>query len=286
MAIDEKYMAGEFYTLLTNNETGKVAMMAATQKKRQLDTILAHFQDQRFEVKTLTRDLSPTYDWVGRINFMAATHVADKFHVLRQLFDSLEAVRIYYRQQLLAEKRKQQEQIHAQANQNQSPKTVGNQDKRLENGETSLELLARSIYLLYKKKDNWSVNQRERAEVLFKHYPQIQKAYELSMSFRKWYSKDYISTKKDKQSVLANRHTRQNQLNDWYNQVELAKVPEMLNFKALVQRNQGIILNYFINGDTNAKAEALNGTIKKIITRNVNTRNIDFAHFRLKNFLS
>ena len=39
MALDEKYIAGEYYSLLTNNITGKVAMMASAHTKRELDEI-------------------------------------------------------------------------------------------------------------------------------------------------------------------------------------------------------------------------------------------------------
>ena len=282
MAIDEKYIAGEFYTLLTNNQTGKVAVMAATHKKHELDTIFSYLGDKRFDVKTLTRDLSQTYEWVGRTNFMAAYHVADKFHVIRQLFESLQSIRIFYRQELLAQQRKLQEQRKNSENESKSkPKDI-----ELENGETHMELLARSIYLLYKQSSQWTDNQRNRAIVLFKQYPQIENAYHLAMAFRSWYSKDFICFEKERQAISDNRKSRLSLLENWYLQVDQANVPEMLNFKALVIRHQGVILIYFIKGDTNARAEALNSFIQKIISNNLNTRNLDFSHFRLKNYLS
>lgn len=287
MALDEKYIAGEYYSLLTNNITGKVAMMAATHTKRELDNIVSALGDKRWEVRTLTRDLSQTYEWLGREHFMNAYHVADKFHVVRQLYEALQDVRVFYRQQLLSEKRKQQEQVRNNPQLNQ--KGTKSRDTLLENGETRAELLARSIHLLYKKSKDWSFTQTNRATVLFKLYPEIEKAYHVAMSFREWYSKDniYKGNYEDAKTGLKHRRLVQEQkLNQWYMEVEIANVPEMLNFKALVQRHQGVILNYFIKGETNAKAEALNNIIQKIITNNVNTRNIDFAHFRLKNFLS
>ena len=42
-------------------------------------------------------------------------------------------------------------------------------------------MLARSIYLLYKKESLWTQSQRIRAEILFKEYPDIKKGYYLSM---------------------------------------------------------------------------------------------------------
>ena len=47
MAVDEKYINGEFYTLLTNGETGKIAMMAATTKAAQLAKAMPVFADKR-----------------------------------------------------------------------------------------------------------------------------------------------------------------------------------------------------------------------------------------------
>ncbi len=49
------------------------------------------------------------------------------------------------------------------------------------NGDTRKQLLARSIYLLYKKESLWTQSQRIRAEILFKEYPDIKKGYYLSM---------------------------------------------------------------------------------------------------------
>ena len=154
MAIDEKHINGKFYTILSNNETGKVALMAATHTKQQLDKVMVHFGMKRFEVRTLTRDLSNTYDWVGREHFMNACHVADKFHILVHLFDALHDVRIFYRQQLLTKKRMEQ-----QARKQGIPKNEKKPAKEstLKNGDTRSELLARSIYLLWVSIKSWGV---------------------------------------------------------------------------------------------------------------------------------
>ena len=49
------------------------------------------------------------------------------------------------------------------------------------NGDTRKQLLARSIYLLYKKESLWTQSQRIRAEILFKEYPDIKKGYYLDV---------------------------------------------------------------------------------------------------------
>ncbi|MEN9448215.1 MAG: hypothetical protein RJA25_1505 [Bacteroidota bacterium] len=51
----------------------------------------------------------------------------------------------------------------------------------LENGETKKQLLARSLYLLYKRENKWTNNQKERAEILFKIYLDLKIAYQLTI---------------------------------------------------------------------------------------------------------
>jgi len=54
----------------------------------------------------------------------------------------------------------------------------------------------------------------------------------------------------------------------WYSEVEKENVLEMENFSSLVERYEGLILNYFVNGDTNAVAEAMNSKVQRMITLN------------------
>ena len=49
----------------------------------------------------------------------------------------------------------------------------------LKNGDTLKQLLARSKYLLYKLRGKWTKSQSNRAETLFKKYPDLEKAYKL-----------------------------------------------------------------------------------------------------------
>ena len=76
MSVDEKYINGEFYTLLTNGQTGKIALMASTTKTALLSQSMRKFGDKLFCVKILTRDLASNYDWFSRENFMNAAQVA------------------------------------------------------------------------------------------------------------------------------------------------------------------------------------------------------------------
>jgi hypothetical protein len=72
------------------------------------------------------------------------------------------------------------------------PKIFFYKEQRLENGETSLELLSRSRYLLFKFPYQWNRMQQVRAKVLFSLCPEIEQVYHLSCQFRNFLSKKNI----------------------------------------------------------------------------------------------
>ena len=287
MAIDEKQIGEEMHTVLSNRDTGKVAMLAGTLKAKELRLLTTHFQGKGFEVRTITRDLSNSYDWFCRTAFPNAGHVADKFHIIKNLLDACQDVRVRYRQEILRDKRLKYEQHKKQeAQRKEQCKLEGKRftkkkfkytEQKAENDETRLELLARSRFLLFKFENQWTKSQSQRASALFKLYPEIEQAYKISCRFRQWYKKQNV----------GNDPTMLNlDLNLWYRKVEQADIEEMLNFKSLVERNEGIIKRYFVKGDTNAIAENINGKIKRFISINQGTRDREFFYFRLKNYFA
>jgi transposase len=286
MAVDEKYIHGEFYTLLTNGQTGKIALMASTTKNALLSQAMRKFEDKRFNVKVLTRDLAINYDWFGRENFMNAAQVADKFHVLKHAFEALQDLRIYYRQKLLTQRREAYEAYKIKKK--SSPElNFEYTETKLSNKETHRQLLARGQYLLYKKRNDWSDSQAQRAKQLFMHYPDIEVAYDLICQFRAWYSADHIINQdQDKASKIPALKVINQNLDRWIQNVSLADISEIQNFKSLVERNRGCIVNYFLTAATNAIAEANNNIIQTFIRANRGTRNLDFFYFRLSQFLS
>ena len=107
MGIDEKTINGTCYTILSNRQTNKIALMAATLKSDYLmQLIVKHFTVEKcMEVKSLTRDMAENYNWLGRQAFMNAYHVIDKFQVVKNILEQLQAIRIRYRQEELAKRR-------------------------------------------------------------------------------------------------------------------------------------------------------------------------------------
>lgn len=137
----------------------------------------------------------------------------------------------------------------------------------MENGETLLEILARSRYLLYKYPIQWNKYQKRRAEILFYSYPQIHQTYLLCNQFR-----NLMST------INIGKHFLQieKEIHQWYENVDNADIDEMANFKSIVGSNEDIFRNYFIEGETNAIAEAINSKIQKLIASNNGNREKDF----------
>jgi transposase len=174
MAIDEKQIGAEMHTVLSNRQTGKIALLARSIRVKELVKLLPKFDLKGFDVKSITRDLSPSYDWFCRQAFCNSLHVADKFHIIKHLLDACQDVRV-----------------------------------------------------------------RKSREEMKKH------------------------------------------LNQWYFDVEKDAVMEMENFKSLVERHEGLILNYFVKGDTNALAESINSKIQRFIMTNQGTRDREFFYFRL-----
>jgi len=287
MAIDEKQIGEDMHTVLSNRDTGKVALLARTLKVKELELLTPHFEGKGFEVKTVTRDLSNSYDWFCRIAFPNAGHVADKFHIIKGLLDSCQDVRVRYRQEILRDKRIQYEKHKQQEQQRKEKCQVEGRhfkkkkfvyhEQKTANGETPMELLARSRFLLFKYENQWTQNQVQRAAVLFELYPEVKQAYELGCEFRKWYRKENVGN----DPTMINLA-----LNDWYRQVEKADVVELLNFKSQVERNESIIVRYFEKGHTNAIAENINSKIKRFIMINQGTRDREFFYFRLRNYFS
>jgi transposase len=287
MSIDEKHIGDHVYTILSNRDTGKIAMIASSLKVNTLAGILENFGDKKFEVRSISRDLSESFNWLCRQSFMNATHVADKFHVLTHLFDVSQDIRVFYRQKGLSQRRKQFEEFKQteferagqcmKEGKKFTPKNFSYKEPRYSNGETELELLARSRYLLYKYPDQWTETQSVRAEILFKRYPDIKTVYELSCKFRDWYSKKNIG--RDKDSLLS-------ELYSWYAKVDNTTIEELLNFKSLVEKNQPQILNYFDYGESNAMAEAINSKIQLFIQSNKGVKDKDFFFFRIGKYFA
>lgn len=281
LSIDEKHINGQFYTVMANAKTGKVVLLCSTIKSSELKTCLQKFDVLLNKVRYVTLDLSPTFEKVVKENFPHAIQIADKFHVIKNSIEAVQAVRIRLKQTELKRQRETQS-LHERNYKESKDKTLigpkmqvskAFKPERLSNGETTPEILSRSRYLCAISYDNWNVHQQNRAEILFNKFPSLKDAYHSIVNFRKWY--------KQKPADFE-PFTNEKQLGNWIDQNENDTSNEIKNFRNLVINHEERILNYHRYGNkTNAIAESVNAKIKEATRQNKGSRDLDFFHFRI-----
>lgn len=266
MAVDEKMIDEEFYTVVTNRQTGKIAMLAETLQVADLNKLMDKIREAKSVVKEITVDLSPTYERFCEQSFPGAVVVADKFHVVKYIVEAVQALQLRLKQEEIAKlpaTKKERRQYEKQT--------------KLINGESRIEMLTRSRYVLFKRQENWTASQQKRATLLFETFPQIKSTYELTQQIRQWL---------DKENVGKYEWQIERQLIAWYDNAEQQKLPEVENLIRLISSHEQLIMNYFIKGKTNAKAEAMNSKIQRFITANYGVRDKDFFMYRLAHYFS
>ena len=130
-------------------------------------------------------DMSPS---IGKACFPSAIAVTDRFHLVRLALDAMQHVRIDQRWKEIDKENQKIQQARSRGSKYQPI--------ILFNGDTSIQLLVRSRYLLYKHSKQWTPTQIHRAGLLFQLYPVIERAYRLAWNFRTIYentSKDELT---------------------------------------------------------------------------------------------
>ena len=265
LTIDETGLIhGELYTIVTNKEKGKlVALMKGTKAAEITAKLMEHLPvEKRMEAEEVTLDMDDGFDWVVRQCFPNAEFIVDRFHVQKLVMECVQALRITERQKILTQRREE--------------KKTGKTCKEIpyDNGDTPRQLLARSRYFLFKSSSSWTEHQKERAAILFREYPDMQRAYELSQSLKKLYDKHMT---RDVAAIL---------LRQWCEDCENSAIPEMQDAGASVLRHEGRILNFWNNRATNAFAESFNAKIKGFRGMLRGIRDVKFFLFRCQVYFS
>ena len=178
VGIDEVSLSqGELYTILINKErkgrSGSIiAIIKGTDVRTVTSVLLKLSRRRRFQVREITLDMAPNMEQTARICFPAARRVTDCFHVQKLAYEAVQEMRVKARWVALDEESIQMAYARACGKVYRAP---------VFDGDSRIQLLARSICLLYKKESLWTESQRVRAGILFREYPDIKKAYYLSM---------------------------------------------------------------------------------------------------------
>jgi transposase len=267
LSIDETALSqGELYTVLSNKKgKGKkgtlVALIKGTQADKVIDILHKIPHHIRSRVKEITLDMAGSMNKIARHCFHKATKVIDRFHVQKLAFDGLQELRIAHRW----------DAIQAEADGLQEARQSGAKfvSPRFENGDTTKQLLARSRYLLFKSPHKWTNSQKQRAEILFREYPDIHQAFKLTHELRMIYSK------------TTSKEVAFTKLAQWYRKVEESGFKSFNTICSTIYTHYQGILNYFENRSTNASAESFNAKIKAFRATQRGVRDTEFFLYRL-----
>jgi transposase len=265
--IDEVSLSdGELYTIVTNAKAkcqkGSLVAMVKGVRSADVNEVLELIPlKKRKQVKEVTLDLAPNMEKIARGSFPNASLVSDRFHVQQLPTEALQEMRIKYRWEAIEEYNKQVKEARKEGKVFE-PETFSN-------GDTKKQLLARSRYLLYKPSSKWTTSQSIRAQILFSLYPELQKAYELTMMFRNIYETS--------RSVKI----AQERLGQWFEKVKTYDFPSFITAANSILIHQESVLAYFKNRSTNALAENFNSKIKAFRSVFRGVSDVSFFIYRL-----
>ena len=284
MSLDETCLSnGEVYTILTNKAAhggkGALAAMVRGVASDAVSAILKKVpREIRRRVKTVTTDLSSAMMLTVRMVFPKATLINDRFHVQQLVTDAIDQMRIALRWEVLAEENKAIKEHRAKR---KAARTKAEKDligewepKRMENGETKPQIMARSRHIILMHKSKWNAQQQERAAILFRMFPKLERAYNIYLELVD------IFNKKSKPDVARLNLAR------WYNKVEAFGDDGFSKVIETFENHNATIINYFEDRLTNASAESFNAKIKAFRTQFRGVGDIRFFMFRLATLYS
>lgn len=267
LSIDETALSnGELYTIITNKTAkGRKGAIVAMIKGTVAEDIIAVLKKiperLRKRVQEVTMDMAANMQLAIRRCFTNAHRVIDRFHVQKLAYDAVQECRIKYRWEALDA----ENEAIKQAKRN---KTIF-RGEVLSNGDTLKQLLARSRYLLFKHHSKWTQVQKNRAELLFERYPELKKAYKLSLRLGEIFK------------VCKSKEQAFKRLALWYNDVEDSAIEAFRTVSRSIQAHYLSILNFFTNRSTNASAESFNAKVKAFRATSRGVRDVKFFLFRL-----
>lgn len=284
MSLDETCLSnGDVYTILTNKAAhGGKGALAAMIRGVATDVVSAVLKKmplgRRLKVNTVTTDLSSAMMLTVRKTFPRASLINDRFHVQQLVSEAVDQLRIRHRWEVLEAENKairEHRALRKAARTKEERELVGQwEPERMDNGETMPQIMARSRHIVLKHKSKWNEQQRQRAEILFAKFPDLETAYNLSL----------------KLVDIFNRHStpavaRLN-LARWYNKVEEFGDKQFSKVLETFENNSLTIINYFERRLTNASAESFNAKIKAFRTQFRGVGDIRFFMFRLATLYS
>lgn len=260
MSIDDKAIGHEGFSILSNGETGKIAMMIESCKSAEVSQAVSLFGKDLSKVKSISCDMAAGYLSLCSQEIPGAKVVIDKFHVIQYVYDAVLDVRTRLKKELSEQLTKGKEKTE--------------QDYEILH---KLEVLKHCRYRLTQSPDKWSEAGIDVMKQVFDNHSELRESYQLAQRFKQWYN-------------IANRIKTTTQivkeLHDWYLRVKQSELNEFKSVVKMIRKHEGEIVNFFTCQQTNAKAERLNGKINRFISNNYGIKDKDFALYRIAKFFS
>jgi len=258
MSIDDKAIGRDGFTVLSNADTGKVALLVETTNAEGVELAMEQFGSSLHKIKHISMDMSATYALVCNNLIPRAAQVIDKFHVMKYVYDAVGQVRIRIKKELT------------------STLTKGKKRTEEDNQKLSeLELLRRIQRAITQSPHKWNEEMTATINQVFEKYDDLKMAYQISQSFKHWYN--YQNRMKSSNEIA-------NSLHQWYEQAR--KLKEFESVIKMIRKHENEIMNFFQHGMTNAKAERLNGKMQRFVSNNYGVKDKDFFLYRTANYFS
>lgn len=298
LCLDETMFCNDMVTILSNRDAhcGKGSIVAAVQGTKVEDVVKVLEKipfEERQKVKEITMDFSDSMRGIAQKAFPNARITIDKFHVIKLAIEAIEEVRLKYKRMAVAERkqhdvelrkklsrlkkqRKRYRKLHPKTykgkKRGRKPQTLEilNRTLTVENGDSHVELLTRSKYLLSQSGEKWTIKQRQRARILFEKYPKIREAYSLICSLRHVFSDHFLT-----------RNQAKERIHNWYKVIAESTLRETKSVRETIKAREADVLNFFESHLTNASAESLNSKIKGFRTLVRGVRDLPFFMYRV-----
>lgn len=260
MSIDDKAIGHEGFSILSNGETGKIAMMIESCKSVEVAQAISLFGADLNKVKSISCDMAAGYLKVCSNELPHAKAVVDKFHVIQYVYDAVLDVRTRIKKELSGQL------------------TTGNEKTGQDNEILGkLDLLKHCRYRLTQSPKKWGETGKELMCAVFENHSELSEAYLLTQKFKNWYD---ISNRIKAKSLIIQ------ELHEWYSLAKKSGFDEFTSVVKMIRKHECEIINFFECQQTNARAERLNGKINRFVSNNYGIKDKDFALYRIANYFS
>lgn len=291
VSIDETSLSnGELYTIVANKagharQGTLIALVKGTKAEDVITALNRIAPALRDKVTEITMDFSDTMEAIATACFPKAEIIVDRFHAQKLAHDAMQEIRMEEKRTAVKEenklkkafKKRKQQQLKRRKkdkkdNRGRKPsrKNEAYVPFRYANGDTRVELLTRSRYLLMVSADKWTDSQKQRAAILFENHPRLQQAYSLAHSLRMRYSK------KHSDPILGYESIRQ-----WIKEARESAIEAFATVADTMDDKFSNVIKYFNDRATNAFAESLNSKIKDFRARLKGVSDLKFFLYRV-----